>query len=197
MWTSDLRVNETTPQQAPEKYFLGVHEQVFMRRISAASQSRWSARGDGIAIPLARRPPLPLRRRAVNSAPSSSLVRPATSCARNVSSYPRSSSNSYHAANAERTETIARSRGGIGRASARKLASTVSATAKRERCRRDSTNDPCMFLAVMARFAMLLRTSRTARTVRSRTTEVFLFNSFGPGHSSSSAAISSSPCVIA
>src|SRR5262245_10271600 len=100
MWTSDLRVNETTPQQAPEKYFLGVHEQVFMRRISAASQSRWSARGDGIAIPLARRPPLPLRRRAVNSAPSSSLVRPATSCARNVSSYPRSSSNSYHAANA-------------------------------------------------------------------------------------------------
>jgi len=80
---------------------------------------------------------------------------------------------------------------------ARKLASTVSVTAKRERCRRDSTNDPCMFLAVMARFAMLLRTSRTARTVRSRTTEVFLCNLFGPKHSSSSAAISSSPFVIA
>ena len=57
-----------------------------------------------------------LHRRAIDSAPFSSLVRPATSCARNVSGYPRSSSNSYHAANAERTETIARSRGGIGRA---------------------------------------------------------------------------------
>ena len=30
--------------------------------------------------------------------------------------HPRGSSNSYHAANAERTDTIARSRGGIGRA---------------------------------------------------------------------------------
>jgi hypothetical protein len=49
---------------------------------------------------------------------------------------------------------------------ARKLASTVSATAKRDRCRRDSTNGPRMFLAAMARFAMFLRTSRTARTVR-------------------------------
>ena len=38
------------------------------------------------------------------------------SCTRNVCGYPRSSSNSYHAAKAERTETIARSRGEIGRA---------------------------------------------------------------------------------
>jgi hypothetical protein len=36
----------------------------------------------------------------------------------------------------------------------------------------------------MARFAMFLRTSRTARTVRSRTTEVSLRNSSGPGLSS-------------
>jgi hypothetical protein len=50
---------------------------------------------------------------------------------------------------------------------------------------------------VMARFAMFLRTSRTARTVRSRTTEVSFRNSFGPSHSSSSAAISCSPFVIA
>ncbi len=67
------------------------------------------------------RSPISLARRVAAAAcaavqSTTSLVRPAASCARNVSGYPRSSSNSYHAANAERTETIACSRGGIGRA---------------------------------------------------------------------------------
>src|SRR5215472_4896919 len=68
--------------------------------------------------------PIPLPRRAAatplaptcNRRPFFVAGEAGTSWARNVSGYPRSSSHSYHAANAERTETIARSRGGIGRA---------------------------------------------------------------------------------
>jgi hypothetical protein len=61
-------------------------------------------------------PQLPLAQRAIDSANFSSPVKPATSCARNVSGYPRSSNNLYHAANAERTDTIACSRGAAERA---------------------------------------------------------------------------------
>jgi len=78
-----------------------------------------------LPVPLTRRATYRLRRRAIDSAPFSSLVRPATSCARNVSGYPRSSSNSYHAANAERTEAIARSRGGAGRAPRSEMSKAV------------------------------------------------------------------------